>query len=241
MGEQMAKPAGGNPDGADGLVSALTTEHFVMQGAIGTSVSEQQGRASMFLMSASGALVAIGFMTQSQYLLLVTAVILSVLFLTGLLTTLRLVDIGMESLQAYVTVARIWKHYRSLSPTADRLFDPAHGRWPEGKTDSGTIIGRVLGLMTTAASMIACVNSAIGAALLTLLLFGVLRVDLAVSVVGGAAFAAAQVLGFYFYQGRRIGLVAKLATDIGLTIGDEGEEASFAAAGSGATRVSGTE
>ena len=210
---------------SDGLLSALTTEHFVMQGAIGTSVSEQQARASMFLMATSGALVAIGFMSQSQYLPLVTTAILFVLFLTGLLTTLRLIDIGMESFQAYVTVAQIRKHYRSLSPAAELLFAPAHGRWPEGKTDSGTIIGPVLGLMTTAASMIACVNAVIGAALLTLLMFGLLRVGLAMAVAAGVMFAVLQVVLFCLYQNRRIRMVAKAATAIGLTIGDVGDSA----------------
>jgi len=47
-------------------LAALTTEHFVMQGAIGTSVNEQEARASMYLYSVSGALVAIGFMAQSD-------------------------------------------------------------------------------------------------------------------------------------------------------------------------------
>lgn len=164
-------------------MSAITSEHFVMQGAISTSVNEQQARASMFLYSVSGALIAIGFMAESGHRVLLVAAILVALFIAGLLTTLRLVDISMESLQAYVTVARIRKHYRSLGPDAEQLFDPAHGRWPEGKTDSGNVVGPFLGLMTTAASMIACINGMLGAALLTMLLNRSFAQPLTVSIL----------------------------------------------------------
>ena len=140
----------GDPN-SESVMSALTTEHFVMQTAIGTAVNEQQARASMFLYSVSGALVAAGFMAQTKHLLLFSALLLPVLFLTGLLTILRLIDIGVESMQSQVTIARIRGHYRSLGAVADRLFEDAYGRWPEGNTDAAQVIGPVLGLLTTAA------------------------------------------------------------------------------------------
>lgn len=204
------------------LISALTTEHFVMQGAIGASVNEQQARASMFLYSVSGALIAIGFMAQSDHFLLFVAAVLPVLFLAGLLTTLRLVDIGMESLQSHVTIARIRGHYRALGQPAELIFDKAHGRWPEGKTDSGQIIGPMLGILTTAASMIACVNGLVGAVAMSMLLFHLAHTGLAVSIVAGTAFALGQVVAIYRYQNKRIAMVAKLATDTGVIVGDDG-------------------
>lgn len=191
-----------------------------MQGAIGTSVNEQQGRASMYLYSVSGALVAIGFMAQSKHLVLFVAAVLPVLLLTGLLTILRLVDIGMESLQSQVTIARIHGYYRSLSKTAAVQFDKARGRWPDGMTDSGHVIGPVLGMLTTAASMIACVNAFIGAALLAVLLLNLLQVSLIVSLIAGAAFATAQVIAFYIYQSWRIDLVVNFAKTAGIAVGE---------------------
>lgn len=205
----------------DALITAMTTEHFVMQSAIGTSVSEQQGRASMFLYAVSGTLVAIGFMAQSEHFLLFVAAALPVLFLSGLLTILRLVDIGMESLQSHVTIARIRGYYRSLGHGGAAQFDKAHGRWPDGKSDSGYIIGPVLGLLTTAASMIAVVNAFIGAALLALLMVKLLHVDLAIAIGAGIAFAAAQVVAAYVYQDRRIDMVIKLAESSGTIIGGD--------------------
>ena len=208
-------------DSQEGLMSALTTEHFVMQGAISSSVSEQQARASMFLYFLSGALVAIGFLSESKAMLPVVATILFVLFVSGLLTTLRLIDIGMESLQSHVMVARIRAHYRSLGGTAKTMFDPGHGRWPEGRTDSGRISGPFLGLMTTAASMIACVNGVVGGSLVALLLHWLAHLSLGPAIGLGALFALVKVAGFYLYQGRRIARVSDLATEAGLRVGDD--------------------
>ena len=207
----------------DPILDALTTEHSVMESALGTSVNEQQARASMYLYSLSGALVAIAFMTRSEHFFLFVAAILVVLFLAGLLTILRLVDIMMESMQSHVTIARIRGYYRSLGKDAEALFDKAHGRWPEGRTDSGHITGPLLGLLTTAASMIACVNAFLGGALLALLLVNLLRIDLTISVAAGAVFALAQVVAFYRYQGWRIDLVITFAQTAGVGVSDDGK------------------
>ena len=207
----------------DSVLDALMTEHSVMESALGTSVNEQQARASMYLYSVSGALVAIAFMIRSEHFFLFVAAILLVLFLAGLLTILRLVDISMESLQSHVTIARIRGYYRSLSKDAEAYFDKSHGRWPEGRTDSGHITGPLLGLLTTAASMIGCVNAFIGGALLALLLANLLQADLTVSVILGAVFALAQVVAFYRYQTWRIDLVIKFAQTAGVGVGDDGK------------------
>lgn len=194
-----------------------------MQSAIGTSVNEQQARASMYLVSVSGALVALGFMAQAEHFLLFVAVVLPVLFLSGLLTIFRLVDIGMESLQSTVTIARIHQYYRSLGKSAEAMFDKMHGRWPDGKTGSGQMNGKILGLLTTAASMIACVNAFIGASFVSLLLVNLLNAGLAISIATGIAFALGQVVAFYAYQARRIDLVIKFAKTAGFVVGDDGD------------------
>lgn len=48
------------------FVSALTTEHFVLQSASSTTVTESAARASIYVMSLSSSLVAIGFASQSR-------------------------------------------------------------------------------------------------------------------------------------------------------------------------------
>lgn len=198
------------------ILTAVAAEHHAMQGVIAASVNEQQARASMFLLSASGALVAIGLMAQTDKVLLFAGIMIAALYMIGLLTVLRLVDVGMESMQSEVTIAKIRRYYRTLGPPADDLFEEPLGRWPDGKLDSGHVIGEILGLLTTAASMIACVNGFIGGAGLALLLFHLLHTSVTVAVVAGAVFVVAQVTLTYAYQNWRIGKMVKIATDRGL-------------------------
>ena len=49
----------------EAILAAVTAEHAAMQSVINAAVNEQQARASMFLLAASGALVAIGLMAQT--------------------------------------------------------------------------------------------------------------------------------------------------------------------------------
>lgn len=197
----------------EAILTALTAEHLAMQNVITASVNEQQARASMFLLSVSGALVAIGIIEQSGKFLLFAGVLILALYLTGLLTILRLVDVGMESMQSEVTIAKIRRYYRTLGAPADVLFEEPLGRWPEGKLDSGHVIGDVLGLLTTAASMIACVNGFIGGAGLALLLYHLVPASIAISLIAGAVFVVAQVAIAYAYQTWRINRIARLAKD----------------------------
>jgi hypothetical protein len=47
------------------LMSALTTEHFVLQSALSANTGEVGTRASLYLFSLSSSLVALGFASQS--------------------------------------------------------------------------------------------------------------------------------------------------------------------------------
>jgi hypothetical protein len=53
-------------DDRSALLAAVTTEHFVMQTAIGAALDEAQSRANMFIGALSGASVAMGCATQSE-------------------------------------------------------------------------------------------------------------------------------------------------------------------------------
>jgi hypothetical protein len=197
------------------ILTALAAEHVAMQSVTSVSVNEQQARTSTFLLSASGALVAIGLMAETAYFLLFTGVVIAVMYLTGFLTFLRLVDVGMESMQSELTIGKIRRFYRTLGSPAEILFEEPLGRWPEGKMDSGHVIGQVLGLLTTAASMIACVNAFIGGAGLALLAYHLASASITWSVLAGAAFAVVQVVIAYAYQVRRIDIIMRLARDRG--------------------------
>jgi hypothetical protein len=61
---------GNEPDQADGdprpaTVTFVTTEHFTLQGARSSTISESTGRASVFLGAVSGGLIALGLVATA--------------------------------------------------------------------------------------------------------------------------------------------------------------------------------
>ena len=77
------------------FMSALITEHFVLQAAASATVSEAGARASLYVFSLSSSLVAMGFALPSREVFLPFAItVLPAVFLLGIFTVVRLVDTG---------------------------------------------------------------------------------------------------------------------------------------------------
>jgi len=151
------------------IVTALTTEHFVLQTATSTTYTEAAARSSLYVMALSSALVATGFMANSPDVLFpFLATVLPAVFLLGLFTVARLVETGLESMHYLDVIARIRGVYRTLGPGAADLFSQANGRWPEAKTPA-LRLGALLAFMGTTASMIAVINNVVGGAFIALL------------------------------------------------------------------------
>jgi hypothetical protein len=195
--------------------TAVTTEHFVMQTAIGATLSEAQQRASMFISVLTGGLVAMGFVTQANEILLpFAATVLPAVFVMGVITVLRLTDISMENSMAHIAIARARRHYRSLSPQAEAFFTSRLGRWPENAKDPALRAGSFLAYWTSAASMVAAIDALVGAAAVTLLLRLGAGAGLLISLLAGGALAAAVLVAFFYYQRRRIFEVSRLAKEL---------------------------
>lgn len=186
------------------LLTALTTEHFVLQTAISASVNEQQARASMYLYALSGALVAMGFLAESPRFLWFVAAILPAVFLMGALTVLRIIDISMESMQASIGIAVVRSHYRDIDARAPLIFSADGGRWPEASTVPALAAGPTIGMLTTAAAMIASVNAVVAAVGVALLASTLGRTGLPVAVAIGVLSGVLLMFLAYAYQARRI-------------------------------------
>ena len=184
------------------LLSALTTEHFVLQTANNSTYAEASARSTLYVMALSSSLVATGFVASSTNLLVPFAAIsLPAVFLLGIFTVVRLVESSLESMQCLIGIARIRGYYRTLGPNAARYFAPNHGRWPEVEPPA-LRFGPALAFFGTTASMIAVINNAVagvGVALLTHFLS-----PSAPSWVGTlAGIAGALVLTWVFYRYQR--------------------------------------
>ena len=198
------------PDAA--LLSAMTTEHFVMQTVIGTTASESMSRATIYIMALSSSMLALGFAADNEpafgpFL----ACLLPAIFLLGIFTVLRMVDVATESMQAYIAITRIRAFYRTLGPEAANHFAAEYGRWPEGNYVPGLRIGRFAGYMTSAAMMIAVLNAMVTGAGITFLALW-LRIPFVLALVGGAAAALAFLALVFLYQRWRIHELARTAS-----------------------------
>lgn len=184
------------------LLTALTTEHFVMQTASNGTITEAASRTSLFVMTLSSALVAMGFAARSPELLVpFVATVLPAVFLLGVLTVFRLVDTVLENLQYLAAIARIRAHYRTLAPEAPALFSAAAGRWPESPSDPSHGLGQVAAMFGTSAAMVASIDALVagaGVALLVVNLRG--RASMGFALAAGAAAAAGLIVAFYRFQ-----------------------------------------
>jgi hypothetical protein len=184
------------------LLSALTTEHFVLQTANNSTYSEASARSTLYVMALSSSLVAMGFVASSNDLLTPFAfILLPAVFLLGIFTVVRLVESALESMQCLTGIARIRGYYRTLGPEAGRYFAPKHGRWPEVEPPA-LRFGPALAFFGTTASMIAVINNVVagvGIALLTRFLgpSASSRVDAAAGIAG------ALMLTWLFYRYQR--------------------------------------
>jgi hypothetical protein len=167
------------------LLSALTTEHFVLQSAINATVSEASARSTLYMMALSSSLVAVGFMAP---------------FVLGLITVLRLIDTALESQHHLAGIARIHRHYRALSPEAEQVFAPRLQRWPETVAEPSLGLGYFMALLGTSATMIACMNNLVAGTGVALLLVRAFGVEHLPAVFSGLAVFAALSVAFYLFE-----------------------------------------
>jgi hypothetical protein len=158
-------------DPPSAFMSALTTEHYVLQSAISANTGEVGTRASLYLFSLSSSLVALGFASRSPELFRpFVAIVLPALFVLGLFTAVRLVDSNLEGILYLHAIARIRQYYRTLSPEAGEYFAPEFGRWPENPSWPALGMGVFVGFITTTASLVALLNSIVAAVGVAMLL-----------------------------------------------------------------------
>jgi hypothetical protein len=170
------------------FMSALTTEHYVLQAAASATSSEAASRTSIYMLSLSSALIALGFASHAPDAFgPLAATVLPAVVVLGVLTLFRMVDITLEYRQYLVGIAHIRGYYRTLTAEAAEYFAPARGRWPEPDAPTPPLqLGVRIAFLTTASAMIAVINSIVAGAAVTLL---------ARALLAGAPIVAAIAIG----------------------------------------------
>ncbi len=187
------------------FMSALVTEHFALQGTSSSTISEGGSRSSIYLLSVSTSLVALGFTTGDPGVFApMAAAVLPTLVVLGWFTIGRLTDLSIENVSCLRAIAKIRRHYASLTAEAGDFF-PTTG---STDTDAQAMLGisyRRSTLFFTMASMIGLVNAVLAGAGLALLLDLGLGVPRAAATSVAATVAVALFLAAVAYQRRRFG------------------------------------
>jgi hypothetical protein len=117
-GEQKISDARAEPRAA--AISFITTEHFTLQGARSSTIAESTGRASMFLASVSGGLVAFGLVATATGVggafYAFGLVLLPTLAFLGLVTFERTLQSGIEDLGYARRIAQLRAYYFDNAP-----------------------------------------------------------------------------------------------------------------------------
>ena len=195
-GSKPGRPDG-DPDPA--AVTFVTTEHFTLQGARSSTISESTGRASVFLGAVSGGLIALGLVASAAKtgpaFYMFGLILLPTLAFVGLATFHRVLQSGIEDLAYMRRIARLRDYYFDHAPElAAYLPNPA-----EGLPTPGLGIGRWQQFVTVA-GVVAVITAVLAGSAGGLLAAVAAGHSLAAALVAGVVVAAAALAALMRYQ-----------------------------------------
>jgi hypothetical protein len=195
---------GNKPDQADfdprpAAVTFVTTEHFTLQGARSSTISESTGRASVFLGAVSGGLIALGLVATAAKtgaaFYMFGLIVLPTLAFVGLATFHRVLQSGIEDLGYARRIAQLRDYYFDHAPELARyLLNPA-----ESLPTPGLGI-RLWQQFVTVAGMVAVITAVLAGSAGGLLAAVVSGHSLVAALVVGVVVAGAALTGLMRYQ-----------------------------------------
>jgi hypothetical protein len=186
-------------DDPDQLLTALTTEHFTLQGARSQTISETSGRASVYMLSVSSALVALGFVSQtssgsSDVFVAFALTVLPTLYLLGCATYVRIVECSAEDLRYAVAINRIRIYYLEVAgDRADLFLLSAHDDAAGAFANMGLPAERRSSAFAFSTA-IAIVNGVVGGASIAVAAGSIEKVPIGLAVGAGAGVGVLSIL-----------------------------------------------
>jgi VIT1/CCC1 family predicted Fe2+/Mn2+ transporter len=170
----------------------VTTEHFTLQGARASTIAESTGRATMFLSSVSGGLVALGLVATATHLgrafYAFALVLLPVLSFVGLVTFERTLQSGIEDHGYARRIATLRGYYFEQAPQLESFLLSVA---PDERMHIQGLFGSRGQRWRTIAGMIAVITSALAASAVGIAAALLSHHSLAAALIaGGVAFAA---------------------------------------------------
>ncbi len=148
-------------DRQQAFMTALVTEHFVLQGARGQTTGEMMGRAALYLATVSSTLIALGFVAPDRSAFVpFAAAVLPALLILGEFTFVRLVAASIEDLRYLYAIQQIRSYYRGLVPDGLTFFADITISNPRvAATQAMGMSPSSLNVVFTVGGMIAAINS----------------------------------------------------------------------------------
>jgi hypothetical protein len=176
------------------VVTMATTEHFNLQTARAATISEANGRASIYLATLSSNLIALAFIGQMSQLgpefYAFALLLLPVLAFVGVVTFQRLVQSSFEDIAYAQRIARLRNLYVKLAPELAPYLLVPRGQ-PGDRAPQGGPLGPSRWQLTlTTAGMVGMVNSVVIAATAGLVLAALGAASLTVTLAAGALVGA---------------------------------------------------
>jgi hypothetical protein len=206
--EREARPA---------AVSFVTTEHFVLQSARSATIAESTGRATMFLTSASGGLIALGLVATATGIgtafYAFGLVLLPTLAFVGLVTFERSLQIGLEDVVLMRRIALLREYYFREAPELREYLVNAP---LSGVIAAGSLLAGRGQSLRTVAGMVGVITAVLAGATAGLVAIAASSHSIAAALISGVVVALAAMIGLMRFQERayRRALSRRLLADL---------------------------
>jgi hypothetical protein len=188
------------------LLTALTTEHFTLQGARSQTMSESSARASVYVFSVSSTLVALGFLAQisevGDVFKVFALTVLPTLYVLGSVTFVRLVECGAEDFRYGMAINRIRNYYKEVAGVRANLFLLSGHDDPEGVFANMSLMVENRTPLFAFSSAIAVLNGVVGGTTTAIALGALVDAPLGLATAAGAVAAIASIVVWIRYADR---------------------------------------
>jgi hypothetical protein len=188
-------------------VNFVTTEHFALQSARAATIAESTGRATMFLTSASGGLIALGLVATAAGVgtafYAFGLVLLPTLAFVGLVTFERAVEIGLEDYLLMRRIALLREYYFHEAPELQQYL--VNVPLSEVLTGGSLLAGRAQfggQSLRTVAGMVGVITAVLSGATAGLVAIAASSHSLAAALISGVGVALAAMLALMRFQVR---------------------------------------
>jgi hypothetical protein len=188
------------------LLTALTTEHFTLEGGRSRTMNESAARASLYIIAVSSTLVALGFVTQlsgiGDVFNVFALTVLPTLYVLGSVTFVRLVECSAEDFRYGMAINRIRSHYKEIAGDRADLFLLSSHDDRAGVNANMALPRKGRFPVFAFSSAVAVINSVVGGAAIAVALGAITDASLGTAAAGGGVAAVLSAVGWIRYSDR---------------------------------------